>query len=190
MPERTPASGRKRAPETDPGIDVRRARLKFALIFAGLGSVLLGLYSFPYGEFGIREWWVERYLEAYARVAGALLRLSDPGVRVIGREVTGRTSLTMVKNCDAMDVTLLLIAAILASPTGWRHRIAGIAACAGLLHIANLARIVSLYHVSVHAPRAFDVVHAEVWPLGLVVLTTSAFVAWHRWAVRLADERR
>ena len=162
--------------------DVRRARLRFALIFAATGGALLTLYSFPYAEHGVREDWFARYLALYARLAGLVLRVFDSGVRVVGNDIVGRVSLTVAKNCDAMDVTLLFAAAVVAFPAPWRRRLVGIAAGVAALTVVNVLRIASLYFVDLRWPSAFETIHAEVWPLAIVVLAASAFLAWSRWA--------
>ena len=162
--------------------DVRRARLRFALVFAATGGALLTLYSFPYAQHGVREDWFARYLALYARLAGLVLRIFDSGVRVVGNDIVGRTSLTVAKNCDAMDVTLLFAAAVVAFPAPWRRRLVGIAAGVAALTVVNVLRIASLYFVDLRWPSAFETIHAEVWPLAIVVLAASAFLAWSRWA--------
>jgi exosortase/archaeosortase family protein len=164
--------------------EIARARLRFAAVFAAVAGVALALYSFPYAAHGIREGAFTWYLAAYARAAGAVIRLTDPTVRVTGVEITGRTSLTIAKNCDAMDVNLLLVAAMVAFPAPWRRRLAGIAAGGGLVSAVNVLRIVTLYHLNVHAPRAFEVVHGEAWPLLMVALAVTVFAIWTRWTRR------
>ena len=161
---------------------VRGARLRFALVFALIAGVLLTLYSFPYAEHGMREDGFARYLGAYARLSGWVIGLFDPSARVAGAEIVGRTSLTIAKYCDAMDVNLLLIAAMLACPSPWRRRLVGIVVGVVLLSVINIARIVALYQIGVHAPRAFEFVHAELFPLLMVVLAVAVFVVWSRWS--------
>lgn len=162
--------------------DVRRARLRFAAIFAVVGGALLTIYSFPYAEHGVREDWFSRYLAIYAQLAGLVLRIFDPAVRVVGNDIVGRTSLIVAKNCDAMDVSLLFASAIVAFPARWSRRLAGIGAGVLALTTINVLRIASLYYVDLHWPSAFDVIHAEVWPLALVALAVVAFLWWSRWA--------
>ena len=162
--------------------ELRRARLRFAAAFVAVGGVLLALYSFPYAEHGMREVGFAWYLGAYARAAGSLIHLADPTLRVSGADLVGRTSLTVAKNCDAMDVNLLLVAAMIAFPAPWKRRLVGIVAGVGLLSIVNLLRIVALYQINVHAPRAFEFIHAEVFPLVMVVLAVGAFGIWSRWS--------
>jgi exosortase/archaeosortase family protein len=162
--------------------DIRRARLRFAAIFVVVGGALLAAYSFPYAEHGVREDGFAAFLAFYARLAGGVLRLFDPTVRVVGAEIAGRASLIVAKNCDAMDVNILFAAAVVAYPARWSRRALGLAVGVGLLVAVNVLRIASLYFVQVHAPASFELVHAEVWPLALVALAVGAFLAWSRWA--------
>jgi len=162
--------------------DLRRARLRFAAAFVAVGGALLALYAFPYAEHGIGEGGFAWYLGAYARAAGSVIRLVDPTVHVSGADLVGRTSLTIAKNCDAMDVNLLLIAAMLAFPAPWKRRLVGIIAGVGLLSLVNVLRIVTLYQISIHAPRAFELIHAELFPLVMVALAVGAFAVWSRWS--------
>lgn len=163
--------------------DARRMRLRFAVVFTAVGGTLLTLYSFPYAEHGAREDWFASYLTTYARLAGFVLHIFDRGVRVVGSQIVGRTTLTVAKNCDAMDVNILLAAAILAFPARWARRAAGITIGATVVLVANIVRIVSLYYVAVSWPRSFELIHAELWPLGMVVLVVAEFLIWSRWAV-------
>jgi exosortase family protein XrtM len=162
--------------------DARRARIRFAVVFTLVAGALLTLYSFPYAEHGFREDFFSRYLAAYARVAGFILGAFDSGAHVVGNDIVGRVTLTVAKNCDAMDVSLLFTAAILAFPARWSRRLFGIVVGVAMLTVLNVFRIVSLYFVDVHWPAAFELVHAEVWPLAMVVSAVAAFLFWSGWA--------
>jgi exosortase/archaeosortase family protein len=140
------------------------------------------LYSFPYAAHGIREGWFVGFLSFYARMAGGLLHLFDAGVHVVGVEIVGRTTLTVAKNCDAMDINILFAAAVVAFPARWSRRAVGLALGLPALALVNIIRIATLYFVELRAPAAFEVVHAEVWPLALVALAVAAFLVWSRWA--------
>ena len=161
--------------------DIRRLRVRFVVTFVICAGVMLTLYSFPYAQHGIREDWFARYLSAYARLTGAFLRLFDSGIRVSGTEIVGRVSLTVAKNCDAMDVNIVFAAAVLAFPARWAWRAIGIATGTAALAIVNVVRIASLYHVDVHWPGQFEVVHAEIWPLLMVAIAIGTFLRWSRW---------
>ena len=177
---------RRRATGDRPA-DIRRARLRFAAIFAAVSGVLLTIYSFPYAAHGLREDVFTAYLSVYARIAGGVLRLTDPSVRVAGTELIGRTSLVVAKNCDAMDVNILFVAAIVAFPARRSRRAIVEGAGIALLIVANVVRIVTLYHVAAAAPRAFELLHAEAWPLVMVALAVTSFLVWARWSERRPD---
>ncbi len=162
--------------------ETRRRRVRFVVTFAICAGVLLTLYSFPDAEHGAREAWFARYLAAYAHLAGAFLRLFDPAVHVVGRQIVGRVSLAVAKNCDAMDVNILFVAAVVAFPARWSRRAVGMAAGTALLAVANVVRIASLYHVDLRWPARFELVHAEIWPLVMVAIALGAFLRWSRWA--------
>lgn len=153
----------------------------FGLRFAAIAAVLLGLYVFPYDDDGRVARWFATYLEAYARLTGALLGLVEPNVRVEGTDILGRTVLRIVKSCDAMDANILFSAAVLAYPGGWRRRVLGLALGLGALVTANLLRIVSLYFISLSAPSWFEFFHIELWPLLMVVTAVVLFYLCSRW---------
>jgi exosortase/archaeosortase family protein len=172
----------KSAPSLDQASDVKSTRLRFAIVFVAVAGSLLTLYSFPYAEHGVREDWFVSYLAVYARLAGSVLRLIDHTVHVVGADIVGRVSFTVAKNCDAMDVNILFVSAIVAFPAPWSRRAVGIGAGLVLLVVINILRIVSLYFVDVHWPGAFEYLHAEIWPFAIVALAVAGFLFWSRWA--------
>jgi exosortase H (IPTLxxWG-CTERM-specific) len=167
-----------------PAASTARMRLRFALGFVVVAGALFGIYTFPYQESGISERWFTTYLSAYARVAGSALSLVEPGLQVQGQDIIGRTSLRIVKNCDAMEAEILFLAAVLAFPSAWRKRLIGAALGALTLAVVNVIRIACLYQVGVHFPTAFEFVHLELWPLLLVVSAVAIFLVWATWARR------
>jgi exosortase/archaeosortase family protein len=156
--------------------------VRFVATFLVSAGILLTLYSFPYAEDGLRERWFMGYLATYARFTGAVLRLFDSGIHVVGRQIVGKVSLTIAKNCDAMDITIVFAAAVMAFPVRWRARLAGLAIGTGVIAVVNVIRIASLYGVDAHWPRLFETVHAEIWPLLLVAIALVMFLRWSRWA--------
>jgi len=176
--------GQRRAGATSAavaGLGARRAQLRFALTFLLAAGALFAIYSFPYQENGISESWFHRYLAGYAQLAGSVLGLFDGQVHVEGTVIDGRFSLNIVKSCDAMEASLLFLAAIVAWPGAWRRKI--LAAAVGLvaLTLLNVVRICSLYAVGIHFPRAFELLHVEIWPLLLILATIGNFIVWARW---------
>jgi exosortase/archaeosortase family protein len=168
-----------------------RPALRFAVTFAALAGLMFAAYAFPYAEHGVSERVLHDYLSGYARVAGGILSIFDPRVVVHGNVVSGRTALSIVKTCDAMEANLLFLAAVLAFPAApaaarrrWPRKL--LAALAGIVAISalNVVRICSLYAVGVYFPSAFELLHVEVWPLLLIVAAAAIFVAAARFLSR------
>jgi exosortase/archaeosortase family protein len=136
----------------------------------------------------VRETWFDAFLGLYARLAAASLWPFDHAVRAVGHDIVGRTSLTVAKNCDAMDVQILFAAAVLAFPAPWSRRALGLVGGIALLTFVNVVRIAILYYLQLGSPRAFEWVHAELAPLVLVATAVACFVWWTR-AAEPAPER-
>ena len=186
------AAGHYPAPKAPPpmmgplhgvGLAGRPAR-RFVITFLATSALLLGLYYFPYDEGGPVKRAIAAYLHCYAVVSGAILRLFERGITVTGTDIVGRYSLRLVRTCDAMDVNILLVSAVMAWPGSWRRRVLAAAAGLGCVLLVNVARICSLYFVGVHAPGAFSFVHVELWPIAMLVVAVGAFIAAVRWMER------
>jgi exosortase/archaeosortase family protein len=173
-----------------------RPALRFALTFAGAAGLLFAAYAFPYREFGLSEGWLRGYLNGYAHLAGGILALFDPRVVVQGNVITGRSALSIVKTCDAMEANLLFLAAVLAFPSApleparrWQRKLIAVLAGIAAISTLNVVRICSLYAVSIYWPSAFDLFHVELWPLLLIVATVALFAAAARWLSRTPAAR-
>jgi len=153
----------------------------FVLRFVAVTALLLLLYAYPYPAGGFVSTCFERYLSGYAGAAGALLKQLDPSVHVAQNLITGRFPLAIVRDCDAMEVNILFVAAVAAFPAPLWRRCAGAVVGLLLLVVANLSRIVSLYFIGVAAPDSFELVHREVWPLVLIATALVLFLVWTRW---------
>jgi exosortase/archaeosortase family protein len=175
------ANGLKGAIFGNDPASVRREQARFVIGFGVIAAVLLGLYAFPYAELGLSETWFNGYLSAYARLVGRVLDIFESGLRVEDTLITGRYSLRIVKTCDAMEANILFAAAVLAIPGPWSRKLNALALGLFALIAVNVIRISSLYYAGIHAPRAFGVLHEEIWPAVLVVFAGFEFLLWARW---------
>jgi exosortase/archaeosortase family protein len=164
---------------------VRTPAAGFVLRFVLIAAVLLLFYAYPYPAGTFMSTLFERFLSGYAQTAGALLRQIDPTVHVVRNRIEGRFPLAIVRDCDAMQVNILFVSAVAAFPAGPWRRCAGVAIGLGLLVVANLSRIVSLYFIGVASPDSFELAHREVWPLVLIAIAVGIFLAWTRWERRM-----
>jgi exosortase/archaeosortase family protein len=156
----------------------------FAVRFALLAATLLGLYYFPYPPGSAVKHWLDAYLAGYAATAGFVLRRFEPAVYVVGQDILGRYSLRIVKTCDAMDVKILLVSAIVAWPAPAVRRVAAALVAVLALFVVNVTRICTLYYVGLTWPAAFELLHLEIWPALILVVAVAAFVGYIAWTSR------
>jgi exosortase/archaeosortase family protein len=191
-PLAAPTSEAAGTPETPPetalgrlraalGRNKYRTEIRFVVTFAAIAGVLFSVYSFPYPDGSAARHWSDAYLRAYAHMAGGILSIFEGHLAVDGQNIVGSYSLRIIRGCDAIDAQILLLSAVLASPShSWRWRIYGALAGFLLITVANVARVCCLYYVGAHFPAQFDFFHHELWPLLLIVLAAVAFIVWSR----------
>jgi exosortase/archaeosortase family protein len=158
----------------------RSEELRYAIRFTLLAALLFGVYYFPYTAHGISEAFFERYLSAYAWMAGKLLSVFDDQVSVAGTIIHGRFPMRIVHNCDAVEAKILFVSAALARPGPLLRRALAALGGTALITSANLLRIISLYHVGVLAPGLFEFAHLELWPLLLIAFCVLQLWLWAR----------
>jgi len=86
---------------------------RYPLIVAAIAAPLFAIYFYPYAEGGAMASGMESYLAGYARMASAVISILDRNVVVSGNQIDGQMfSMRIVKTCDAMEVNILLAAAL------------------------------------------------------------------------------
>lgn len=154
---------------------------RFVLIFAVLmgGFYVLTMMTF------IREGPWTWYLEVNADFSGAILRLLGSDVMVAGNAITSsRGSLSIRAGCDATHPSALLVSGILAYPTSIWKKLPGMVVGTLLLLSINLIRIVSLFYIQIYFPRAFEIMHIEVWQALFIFLAIAFWAIWVQQAER------
>jgi exosortase/archaeosortase family protein len=154
----------------------RRAALGFAARFAIIALVLFALYGFPYAQYGMSQAWLDVYLGSYARAVGWVLGLFEDNMSVVGTSIFGKASLQIVRSCDAMEIKILLAAAILAFPGKARKKALALALGLAGVAVLNVTRIVTLYYVLLGRQGSFEFLHLELWPLVMVIAAASLFI--------------
>jgi len=149
---------------------------RFALRYALIAGTLFAIYAFPFELFGVKGDWLSGYLAAYARLAGAVLGLFEPGIVVSGARIDGRFPLQIVRNCDAIEINILFVSAVSAFPAVWKRRAIALALGLPALVALNVIRICTLYFVGARAPERFAVVHEQIFPFFLVLGAALAFL--------------
>jgi len=168
------------APQTPPDNPQapRRGIARFVLVFAAC----VALYYVLSGTTLFRDHLFPGYLRLNARLTASALRLIGQQVTVDDNCVLSRKFfLTVERGCDAIEPTMLLVAAVIASPVAWGSRLVGIIFGALALAVLNILRLITLYLTGVYWPAAFEIMHVDVWQAIFIFL---ALLLWIIWALR------
>lgn len=150
---------------------------RFAFLFAGIFALQFAAFEASRGT-AFEKFIIDDLVLA---PTAALVNRFAPAeaVRVDGRRlITANSALRVTRGCEGMEMLLLLTAGILAFPSSIRHRVRGF--CWGLIlvYALTLARLALLHFTLRYSPRAWDLLHGVVLPLGPVLLIALYFLHW------------
>jgi exosortase family protein XrtM len=159
---------------------------RFAFLFAGIFVLLFAAFEASRGTA------FERFLigDAILTPTAALVNYLAPAeaLRVDGRSlVSSGSALRVTRGCEGVEMLWLLTAGILAFPASARQRIRGFFGGLVLIYALTVTRLVLLHFTLRYSPRAWDMLHGLVLPLGPVLLIALYFLYWSGACVRAAD---
>ncbi len=159
----------------------KRPVLRAVVVFVLLIGLFYGFVHTPRTEGDI----FQPYLGLIATVTGAIVNLFGHETTVADTFVTSSLfSMQIVRGCDAIEPMAALTAAVLASPVALWTKLPGILVGMLILLVVNLVRLVSLFFIGVHWPKALDVMHEDLWQAAFIVLAIVLWAIWVQWATR------
>jgi exosortase/archaeosortase family protein len=137
---------------------------------------------------------VERILVQDVTVgsAAALVNFLTPTVqaRAAGTTVRARGGgLNIVNGCDGTEALFLLAAAFVVAPLPWPRRIGGFLVGLPVLFVVNELRILALFYANRDDAALFDLLHATVTPILVVLLVAGYFYVWLFGHTRISQTR-
>lgn len=148
---------------------------RFALIFgacflAGVAVLLLPPVQRVDAQFSRALVWLSHGLIGMCGgrtiLQGAILR------------APGGFAVEMRDGCNAVNVTILLWAAVLAFPAPWKLKAWGLAGGSLVIQVLNLVRFVTLFYIGQYSRTWFDFAHGYLWECLLVLDTLVVFWLW------------
>ncbi len=151
--------------------------IRFFILFLILQGALFGLELTPWAQ----QWFVVPWTRALAAISAGVVKIFDSDVLAQGKVLLSSTNgfaVSIEAGCNGVEATIVLVAAILAFPASWKHKliglIVGIVAVQGL----NIVRIISLFYLGQWNFNAFEWAHLYVWQ-ALIML--DVMVVWLLW---------
>lgn len=150
---------------------------RFFLIFLAIQLTLFGVNMLH---------WVQQHLvlpwtALLARICAALVMWFDASAAASGKVLWNMNTgfgVSIEPGCNGIEACIVLFAAIVAFPQGWRHKwlglVTGFIAVQGL----NVVRVVSLFYLGQWNMAVFDFAHEYLWQ-ALIML--DVLVVWLLW---------
>jgi exosortase/archaeosortase family protein len=89
-------------------------------------------------------------------------------------------AVSIEKGCNGIEATIVLIAAMLAFPAPWKHKIIGILSGFVAVQSLNVVRVISLFYLGQWNKTAFDWAHLYVWQALIMLDVLIVFLIWIR----------
>jgi len=124
-----------------------------------------------------------------AAVSARLVTFFDPNVIATGKVLQSTANgfaVSIESGCNGVEATIVLVAAILAFPAPWKHRLMGLVAGVVAVQGLNVIRVISLFYLGQWNLDVFEWAHLYVWQ-ALIML--DVLIVWLVWVRTLPDAR-
>jgi exosortase H (IPTLxxWG-CTERM-specific) len=188
-PEKKAKKKRHRGPSTVSKLYTKWLQVRPVLFFVlGFAVLMVIFYIF----------WLSDYCQsniqpgivtANAKISSFILNLFGLKTVTAGGSISSESfSVSIAKGCDAMEAMALFASALLAFPAKWKFKLIGFFAGIAMLFTLNLGRIVSLFITGLYYPKAFEIMHVEVWQVLFIVFALGIWVFWIKWTRKEAKD--
>ncbi|MFO1310291.1 MAG: exosortase H [Burkholderiales bacterium] len=163
--------------------------LRFFVLFLLIQATLFGLELTPPAQ----RWFVEPWTNALAQISTAIVTFFDPNVVAVGkvmRSTTNGFAVSIEAGCNGVEATIVLLAAILAFPAPWKHKLAGLAAGIVAVQGLNILRVISLFYLGQWDYKIFEWAHLYVWQALIMLDVLVVWLVWVRTLPRAPGDDR
>ncbi len=154
--------------------------------FISFMVILTSLFALRISSVG-REWITLPFTDLLAAVSAFLIKLFDSNVvseGVVIQSTTNGFAVAIAPGCDGIEAVIILIAAVLAFPAPWKHRLVGILIGFFAIQALNLVRIISLFYMGQWSQTWFDWFHLYLWQALIVIDALAVWLIWLRYLPR------
>jgi exosortase H (IPTLxxWG-CTERM-specific) len=165
-------------------INTRRYReplmARFVTIFV---LVLLGLFIIEMLN-PVQAHVIIPFTEMLAGISACIIMPFDHSVVAHGKILQfgeDGFAVSIEAGCNGIEATIVLIAAVLAYPAGWRERLIAIGVGFVAIQAMNIVRIISLFYLGSWNFDLFSWVHLYLWPTLIMLDVLIVFVIYLRY---------
>jgi exosortase H (IPTLxxWG-CTERM-specific) len=160
--------------------------IRFFVLFLLIQAALFGAELTPWAQ----THFVVPWTNALAQISTWLVTVFDPNVAAAGkvmRSTANGFAVSIEAGCNGVEATIVLVAAMLAFPAPWRHRLAGLVAGIAAVQVLNIIRIISLFYLGQWSLKVFEWAHLYVWQALIMLDVLIVWLVWVRMLPRRDD---
>jgi exosortase H (IPTLxxWG-CTERM-specific) len=154
--------------------------LRFMLLF------LVLLIAFFVAEMfvPVQTWVIEPFTAVIAKICVVVVGAFDSHAIAYGKILQSTSSnfaISIEAGCNGVEAVIILVSAMLAFPSPWKHKLIGIGLGFLAIQVLNLVRIISLFYLGQWNRQWFDWFHLYLWQALIVLDALVAFLIWLRY---------
>jgi exosortase H (IPTLxxWG-CTERM-specific) len=161
--------------------------IRFFVLFLLIQAALFGAELTPWAQ----THFVVPWTNALAQISTWLVTVFDPNVAAAGkvmRSTANGFAVSIEAGCNGVEATIVLVAAMLAFPAPWRHRLGGLVAGIAAVQVLNIVRIISLFYLGQWNLKVFEWAHLYVWQALIMLDVLIVWLVWVRMLPRRDDD--
>ena len=162
---------------------------RFFAIFLVIQAVLFGIEMLNPVQAAVVQPWTG----LLAKASAGIVHVIDPSVISYGRVLQSAKTgfgVSIEAGCNGVEAAIILIAGMIAFPSSWKHKLAGIAIGIAAVQVVNLLRIISLYYLGKWNMTVFEFAHLYLWQALIMLDVLVVWLLWIRWVGRQAAKTR
>jgi exosortase H (IPTLxxWG-CTERM-specific) len=159
--------------------------IRFFILFLALQAGFFGLELTPWAQ----AWFVVPWTNSLAAISAGIVKIFDSDVLAQGKVLQSASNgfaVSIEAGCNGVEATLVLVAAILAFPASWKHKLIGLAAGIVAVQGLNIVRVISLFYLGQWNFNAFEWAHLYVWQALIMLDVMVVWLLWVRTLPRVA----
>lgn len=131
----------------------------------------------------VQTWVIQPFTSAVAYVSAVVLQTFDGTVQahgiVLSNSETG-AAVSIQPGCNGVEAMIVVLAAIAATPAGWKQKFIGLALGFLAIQALNVVRIISLFYLLQWNPVWFEWAHLYLWQALIMLDGLIVYLLWVR----------
>ena len=131
----------------------------------------------------VQAWVIQPFTAAVAQASAVVLQTFDSTVQahgiVLSNSETG-AAVSIQPGCNGVEAMIVVLAAIAATPAGWKQKLFGLALGFLAIQTLNVVRIISLFYLLQWNPVWFEWAHLYLWQALIMLDGLIVYLLWVR----------